>query len=31
MPKAKVNIVNTMVFLVVIYRHESWTMKKAEC
>ena len=27
----KVCIVKTMVFLVVIYGRESWTMKKAEC
>ena len=27
----KVNIVKTMVFPVVMYRRESWTIKKAEC
>ena len=27
----KVHIVKTMVFLIVMYRCESWTMKKAEC
>ena len=27
----KVNIVKTMVFPVVMYRCESWTIKKAEC
>ena len=27
----KVHTVKAMVFLVVIYRYESWTMKKAEC
>ena len=30
LPK-KVHIVKAMVFLVVIYRCESWTIKKAEC
>ena len=30
-PKAKVCIVKTMVFLVVIYGCESWTIEKAEC
>ena len=28
---ARVNIVKGMVFPVVMYRHESWTIKKAEC
>ena len=27
----KVNVVKAMVFPVVMYRHESWTIKKAEC
>ena len=27
----KVHIVEVMVFLVVMYEHESWTTKKAEC
>ena len=27
----KVHIVQVMVFLVVMYEHESWTIKKAEC
>ena len=27
----KVCIVKAMVFLIVIYRFESWTIKKAEC
>ena len=27
----KVHLVKTMVFLVVIYGCESWTIKKAEC
>ena len=27
----KVRIVKAMIFPVVMYRHESWTMKKAEC
>ena len=27
----KVRLVNTMVFPVVMYRCESWTVKKAEC
>ena len=27
----KIHIVKAMVFLVVVYRCESWTMKKAEC
>ena len=27
----KVRLVKPMVFLVVIYRCESWTIKKAEC
>ena len=27
----KVHIVRAMVFPVVIYRYESWTIKKAEC
>ena len=27
----KVHIVKVMVFLVVMYKCESWTMKKAEC
>ena len=27
----KVQIVKEMVFLVVMYRHEGWTIKKAEC
>ena len=27
----KVHIVKAMVFLVVMYRYESWTIKKAEC
>ena len=27
----KVHIVKTMVFPVVMYRFESWTIKKAEC
>ena len=27
----KVYIVKVMVFLVVMYRRESWTIKKAEC
>ena len=28
---SKVHLVNAMVFLVVMYGHESWTIKKAEC
>ena len=28
---SKVNIVKGMVFPVVMHRHESWTIKKAEC
>ena len=28
---AKVHIVKAMVFPVVIFRYESWTIKKAEC
>ena len=27
----KVHLVKAMVFLVVMYGHESWTIKKAEC
>ena len=27
----KVHIVKVMVFPVVMYRYESWTIKKAEC
>ena len=27
----KVHIVKAMVFLVVMYRYESWTIKKTEC
>ena len=27
----KVRLVKAMVFLVVMYRYESWTVKKAEC
>ena len=27
----KVHLVKVMVFLVVIYRYESWTIKEAEC
>ena len=27
----KVHIVKAMVFLVVMYRYDSWTIKKAEC
>ena len=27
----KVHLVKAMVFLVVMYRWESWTIKKAEC
>ena len=27
----KVHLVKAMVFLVVIYRYESWTIKEAEC
>ena len=27
----KVHIVKAMVFPVVMYRYESWTIKKAEC
>ena len=27
----KVHLVKVMVYLVVIYRYESWTVKKAEC
>ena len=27
----KVRLVKDMIFLVVMYRCESWTMKKAEC
>ena len=27
----KVHIVKALVFLVVMYRHESWTIKKDEC
>ena len=27
----KVHLVKAMVFLIVLYRHESWTLKKAEC
>ena len=27
----KVNIVKAMVFLVVMYEYERWTIKKAEC
>ena len=27
----KVHLVKTMVFLVVLYGYESWTIKKAEC
>ena len=30
-PATKVHIVKAMVFPVVIYSCESWTMKKAEC
>ena len=28
---AKVHLVKTMVFTVVMYGYESWTMKKAKC
>ena len=28
---AKVHLVNAMVFPVVVYGYESWTIKKAEC
>ena len=28
---AKVHLVKAMVFLVVVYGYESWTIKKAEC
>ena len=28
---AKVHLVKAMVFPVVMYRYESWTIKKAEC
>ena len=31
LPFTKVHIVKTMVFPVVIYRYESWTIKKAKC
>ena len=27
----KVHLVKVMVFPVLMYRHESWTIKKAEC
>ena len=27
----KVHLVKAMVFLVIMYRYESWTIKKAEC
>ena len=27
----KVHIVKAMVFTVVVYKYESWTIKKAEC
>ena len=27
----KVHLVKALVFLVVMYRHESWTIKKTEC
>ena len=27
----KVHLVKAVVFLVVMYRYESWTIKKAEC
>ena len=27
----KVHLVKAMVFLVVMYRYESWTIKKAKC
>ena len=30
MPK-KIHIVKAMVFLVVMYRYKSWTIKKVEC
>ena len=29
--QTKIHIVKVMVFLVVIYIYESWTIKKAEC
>ena len=29
--RIKVHTVKDMVFLVVVYRYESWTIKKAEC
>ena len=29
--RTKVHIVKALVFLVVMYRHESWTIKKTEC
>ena len=28
---AKVHLVKSMVFPIVMYRYESWTIKKAEC
>ena len=28
---AKVCLVKAMVFLIVMYAHQSWTIKKAEC
>ena len=31
MEKTKVRLVKAMVFPVVMYGYESWTMKKAEC
>ena len=31
LPFTKVHIVKTMVFPVVIYRYESWTIKKSKC
>ena len=31
LPKKKVHLVKAMVFLVVVYECESWTIKKAEC
>ena len=29
--RTKVHIVKAMIFLVVMYKYESWTIKKAEC
>ena len=28
---AKVHLVKAMVFLIVMYAHQSWTIKNAEC